>query len=124
MEAKKIEIKCLDKPRNLVMNLNALAEAGEVTGRNYFAIDKSDRYTPSDIRALLWAGLKHEDPNLKLEDVGRLVASENMLPTIETLVKAMVGEVEVGEDSASPLASKGGKHKKHGPNSGPMAATI
>lgn len=68
MEVKKVEIICLDKPRTLVMDLNALSEAGKVTGRNYFDM-KDKQLGPEDVRALLWAGLKHEDPNLKLEDV-------------------------------------------------------
>lgn len=60
----------LDKPRTLVMSMNAFCSAEEILG---FGLMNEVRFEEMRVvRALLWAGLIHEDPSLTLAEAGRL----------------------------------------------------
>ena len=61
----------LDRPRNIRLNTNALVKAEEVLGRP--VAEFGDSFGMREIRALLWAGLLHEDKDLSLETVGDLM---------------------------------------------------
>ncbi|MFA5439638.1 hypothetical protein [Dehalococcoides sp.] len=76
----------LDKVRNLRLDLNAMVAFEEATGKSVFKIgaDMSAR----DIRALLWACLRHEDKGLTLEAVGQMVTSQNIPELNARLVEA------------------------------------
>ena len=73
MKPVKIE---LDKERNLLLDLNAMAGFGEETGKNLFQI--GENFSASDLRALLWACLIHEEPSLDPKDVGAMIHPGNM----------------------------------------------
>lgn len=61
----------LDKPRNIRLDTNAIALVEEVLDK---PIDEfGTRFGVREIRAVLWAGLLHEDKSLTLEDVGNLI---------------------------------------------------
>lgn len=61
----------LDKPRNIRLDTNALALVEEVLDK---PIDEfGARFGIREARAVLWAGLLHEDKGLTLEDVGNLI---------------------------------------------------
>lgn len=75
-----VEIK-LDRTRKLRLDFNAVAEFEGVTGRSflsYFVGQKEgevlDRLGFREVRAMLWAGLQHEDPGLTLQATGNLIA--------------------------------------------------
>lgn len=86
----------LDRPRTLRYGLNAmvaLEERGIILG-------KTDLEKPSTIRALLWAGLIHEDPSLTEEQVGEMVDDPRALLRVsQAVVRALAG--------AQPDAPKG-----------------
>lgn len=61
------------KIRNLRFNVNALADFEEKTGMG-FAMLMGQRAVFASARAMIWAGLKHEDARLTIEDVGELLS--------------------------------------------------
>ena len=91
----------LDKPRNLLLDLNAMCEFNETTGKNIFKLEGD--FTPPDIRALLWASLIHEDENLTLKDVGKMVNLQNMeyisLKVMEAYTVAVPEKKEAEEEN-------------------------
>lgn len=93
----------LDKERHLLMNLNAMVAFEEETGKNIMQGLAPDSLTAKDFRALLWACLLHEDPELKVEDVGGMIHAGNMAELAEKIAEAW----EVASPEVSiPLAKK------------------
>lgn len=91
------------KERTLRFDFNALAELERETGIN--ALDGSVWTNPSVTitRALLWAGMLHEEPELTIREVGswlRLDNVEEVIGLIATAYQAAVGREE-GEASES-----------------------
>lgn len=76
----------LDKPRNLLLNLNAMAAFEEATGKNM--LKAMGNLSASDFRALLWACLKQEDKELTLEQAGELIDIGNMEYLVNKLSEA------------------------------------
>lgn len=60
------------KRRNLKFDVNALADFEQETGMGFGLLMKQ-RAVFASARAMLWAGLKHEDRALTIEDVGDLL---------------------------------------------------
>lgn len=100
----------LDKPRRLVLDLNAMCEWETATGKNLAQIGKTA--SVSEIRLLLWVMLKADDPAITLEQAGALVDLENMGEVSEALrsaVKVAMPEAKAKTGDAtgsaeSPLA--------------------
>lgn len=63
----------LDRIRHLRLTPNALADAEKASGLGIIAMVNIDRIGFSSLRALLWAGLKTEDPILTIEQVGNFM---------------------------------------------------
>ena len=61
----------LDKPRNIRLNTNALVKAEEILNRPISEFGAA--FGIKEIRAMLWAGLLHEDKSITLETVGDLI---------------------------------------------------
>lgn len=61
-----------DRKRSLRFDINALADFEQETGMG-FAQLMQQKATFAAARALIWAGLKHEDRMLTIEQVGRLL---------------------------------------------------
>lgn len=61
----------LDRPRNIRLTTNALVKVEEVLGKPLSEIGTAIGL--KEIRALLWAGLLHEDSRLTLDDAGNLI---------------------------------------------------
>lgn len=68
----------LDRPRNLRLDLNAMVAFEEASGKSMFKLKSMENLSVADLRALLWASLRHEDKDLTLEQVGGLVDLGNM----------------------------------------------
>lgn len=68
----------LDKPRHLLYDLNALAAFEEATGKSFLGGMSLEALTTKDLRALIWAGLLHEEPELTLQYVGSIVHAGNL----------------------------------------------
>lgn len=61
----------LDKPRRLRFDINALADAEEALGGSLASLGEQMGIRP--LRALIWAGLKWEDPQLSIRQAGDLI---------------------------------------------------
>jgi hypothetical protein len=61
----------LDRPRKLQFTTNALAELEDALGYPVSKINE-DNTGINTIRAMLWAGLLHEMPDLTLKEAGEL----------------------------------------------------
>jgi hypothetical protein len=64
----------LDRPRTLVLDWNAYAEFEGVTGLSLL-VDEITFDSMFKIRAIVWAGLLHEDPDLTIQNVGTLLSN-------------------------------------------------
>ena len=62
----------LDKARNLRYGINALVTVEELTGKPLTRLDL-ESVSIKDLRAILYAGLCHEDKTLTPEKVGELI---------------------------------------------------
>lgn len=100
----------LDRPRRILLDFNALAEFEGATGRNALTMELWQQPTASDLRALVWAGLLHEDPELTLKHVGAWMTFDKLI-TIQAgmgqALEAALPETEPGQgeeaDSPPPL---------------------
>ena len=97
----------LDKKRAYDINLNALINFEEVTGKSLMKMKAGDEFSLKDIRALLWAGL-NEFEEISLEEAGGLVNINN----IEKVSKQIM---EVYENSIPKSKGKGGAKNKTRP---------
>jgi hypothetical protein len=68
----------LDKERTLLLDLNAFAELEEVYESVDDALDGLQKGKIKAVRAILWAGLVHEDEELTQKDVGKLIGFSNL----------------------------------------------
>lgn len=100
----------LDRERTLILSFNAMCKAEEVTGVNFLMGDvvfSSVRV----LRALVWAGLLHEDPTLTLEQVGELIQDVGADEIVDTVMKAYAAAMpdaqpEAEEDDADEDPTK------------------
>jgi len=113
----KIQV-ALDKPRTLIISFNALCKAEEVTGQSFLVGDPAFS-SMRVMRAMVWAGLLHEDPLLTIEQVGDMIeeaGAEVILGQIMLAYQAALpdpakdGEEEEGDDEPSdPLSRQPGE---------------
>ncbi len=68
-----VSAKGVQKRRSFRFDINALADFEQVTGMGFGQL-MSTKAVFATARALLWAGLKHEDRTLTVEDAGRLLS--------------------------------------------------
>ena len=87
MNAKGLKKVTLDKERTLKFDFNSFV-AMESVGVNLQDLGKEDSGRQmTAIRALLWAGLLHEDKDLTIDEVGAMITFDNM-----EYVMGIVGE--------------------------------
>ena len=87
----------LDRPRRLRVDFDAFCTYEEITGESLFTNPPTSAV---GIRALLFACLKHEDPTLTLEAVGKMIHVGNM--------KHVMAQIEKGMSAAMPQPVAGG----------------
>jgi len=75
----------LDRPRNLKLDFNTMCVAEGVLGRGVV----TNQFGMSEMRALVWAGLRHEDRTLTLEKAGELIGNSNLPDTMEKVAKCL-----------------------------------
>jgi hypothetical protein len=68
-----VEFGGLDKPRRLRLDMNAVCDFEDATGKTIFDAFDGGRMSFGLARTLLWAALKHEDRRLSRERVGQLL---------------------------------------------------
>lgn len=104
---KHVEI-TLDQPRKLLFDWNAVADLEEGAGINLMRLLSEERAGFSTIRALVWAGLKHEDPRLTKQRAGVLLHEyvENG-GSMDELFKAVLEALNKGLPGANGGAKPG-----------------
>lgn len=78
--------------RNLKFDVNALADFEQEVGMGFAQLMRM-RAIFGSARAMLWAGLKHEDRGLRIEDVGELMTeylSDQAVPKGEHNIDALL----------------------------------
>lgn len=103
VKIKSVEIE-LDKKRNLLFDLNAFAELEEHYGNIDEAMTALEQGSMKALRAILWAGLIHEDESLTPRQVGSLLG----LGDLEYLSKQIGGAL----GDSLPKEENGKKTKK------------
>lgn len=91
----------LDKARNLRLDFNALAEAEQLTGKNFLNDDTWKNMTASDVRALMFSALRHEDDKLTLQEVGALLDPSSMGEIVLALGLAYEGALPEKKEEGS-----------------------
>ena len=88
MEKKMVKI-ILDKERNLYFNLNSLEIIEELTGKT---IDKvTQNLNMKSLKAIVYAGLVHEDKSLTVEAVGEMIGFDDISRVSEAIGQAFGG---------------------------------
>ena len=92
----------LDRPRILILDFNALCRVEEVTGVSLL-VGQPAFSSMRMMRALVWAGLLHQDPTLTLEFVGNLIQeadAEEVLGAIMNAYDVAMPEPDTSEEGA------------------------
>jgi len=99
----------LDKERTFILDLNAYFELDMLyddKGKTYHHIEADLlKMRPYAIRAFLWAGLRHEDENLTLEQVGSHIDVHNVQEFAKIIYELILGD--------KPQAEKQEEKKKN-----------
>lgn len=88
VKVKKIPVQ-LDKERHLVFDLNAFCEIEDKFGSITEAFKAVENVSMKAIRALLWAGLLHEDESLTEKEVGKMIDIANISELANAITEAM-----------------------------------
>ena len=94
----------LDKERTLRFDLNAFAELEDNYGTIDEALGAMEKGSIKALRAILWAGLMHEDDSLTLKDVGRLITLGDLPKLTEGIQQAISNSVPQSEGPQDPNA--------------------
>ena len=88
----------LDKPRKLKFDLNAFAELEETFGDVETAMAELEKGKIKALRAILWAGLVHEDAALTVTDVGSMIDMSNLEVVMEAINRGISGALPAIEE--------------------------
>lgn len=95
----------LDRERSLVYDLNAFAALEEEYGDVDKALDAFAKGSIKAVRAILWAGLIHEDETLKPVDVGRMITLQDLASIAQSINEAVALSMpKTGKNAPSPPA--------------------
>lgn len=100
----------LDKPRRLRFDLNALCELEDAFKKPIQEILEDGVIGIKQIRTFIWAGLLHEDPELAIQDVGRMIDLDNILYVQEKVTEAL--NSAFGEQEKNKKGPESGTGKK------------
>lgn len=87
---------------HLVFDFNAIAQVEDLTGKSLLTVFSEGSLNASKIRALLYAALLSEHPDMTLEAAGKLVTLKNMNDIIEKIMAAWQASQAEAEDQESP----------------------
>ncbi|HBV97781.1 MAG: hypothetical protein JL50_02930 [Peptococcaceae bacterium BICA1-7] len=93
----------LDKPRNLRLGINALVLAEEIICRPVTQVNAKNAGV-REIRAMLWAGLHHEDKMLTLEQVGDFIEEAGLDYVSKKVTEAL--KEFTGKNKKGPTGEK------------------
>ena len=88
----------LDKTRTLRYDLNAFIALEEEFGDIDATLAQFEKGSMKALRALLWAGLLHEDENLTPQQVGSLVLMADIEATSKAMMEAVEHDMPEGSD--------------------------
>lgn len=94
----------LDKPRKLLITLNALVEIDELTGHSIMSPNDWGRPSIKVLLTMLAAFARHEDPEVTVKQIAKAVNVRTMpalLTTITTAWQANVGKGKEADASQS-----------------------
>lgn len=96
----------LDRPRKLKYDFKAMRLIEKETGKNTLNSKIWQEMNATDLSIFLWAGLKHEDPDLTVEQVEEILHPGNMAETIYKVGEAWGLSMPEAKDAGdqSPLA--------------------
>lgn len=118
-EIKTVAITLGGRERHLRYDVNALIDLGEELGINLLTkegweqlVGKADadgNFAPAEpsykrVRAILWAGLRHEDESLTVRQVGAWLDPSNLQPAIAAYQEAW--RISEGSDAAGSADPK------------------
>lgn len=87
------------KERHLRLDFNALVALEDKLGRSLLGDDGLQIHSLREIRALLWACMLHEDPDVTEEEVGSWI-NAGEIATLEAAVKGITGAALVQSEEA------------------------
>jgi hypothetical protein len=91
----------LDKQRKLRFTFNAFCELEEVMDRPLTELQNG--FKMKDLRALLWAGLLHEEPEMTIEQAGDLIdEAESIEVVAEAVSKAIEAAMGAKKQEEEP----------------------
>lgn len=100
----------LDKPRSILLTLPALKTIEDTLAKlrgekrvNLFQVFSAGDFGAQELLVILWAGLRHEDPKLTLEQVLAAIARVNMQDIAE-LVRTAIEQHIKGPTPAAEAA--------------------
>jgi hypothetical protein len=99
---KPIKVK-LDKERNLLLDMNAMSDFEDLTGKSFLKGFDLNNLKIKDVRALLWAGLHQEDKTLTPEAVGAMLGVSNIKDVMQAIYKAIASAVPETDDETKNL---------------------
>lgn len=88
----------LDQERHLLFDLNAFAELEDRFGSMSNAFTAMQSGSLKAARALLWAGLLHEDESLTERQVGSMVTLDNIGIVMDVIADALASAMPQDED--------------------------
>lgn len=104
-----LTVKHEGKDYTFALDFNALCEFEDATGKDaldVLRVIESGKGRVSDIRALMWAGLRAHHPEVTLHDAGRILASNS--GAVMEGVAAAFGGAEGDEGNAKRGKAKAG----------------
>ena len=96
----------LDKERHLRLTLKGMIEFEKVTGKNLLKGFKFKDLSLTDVAALIWACLIHEDRELTYDDVLCMIDLQNMQAVTDAVVACVNQSFSETKESDNPLAEK------------------
>lgn len=94
----------LDRLRTIKFDMNALAEMEDALGRPVSQMTEMN-VGMREMRAMVWAGLLHENPKLTLADAGKLIELDRLEEITQQITAAFTNAFSGGS---------GGKNGKSG----------
>lgn len=95
------------KTRTIVLNFNALCDAELALGRDIFN-EELTVSSPSVIRVLLWAGLKHEWPNVTVDMIGDMLEADGSFISASIAIAQALEAALPDEDETPPSGEEAG----------------
>lgn len=95
----------LDRPRTVKFDVNAIAELEDALGKPISQLNETN-VGIREIRAMVWAGLLHENPKLTLREVGEMIPPDRLKEIADKITKAFQSAFGIKNPKA-PNATSG-----------------